>query len=112
MYSYNVQPVDVLDGDTVVFYVDLGFYIWTLVPVRLTGVDLHMPLTKAEEKREKEAVKFLKDKFEGIEKCVIETHKNDEGDITADVVIDGKTLNLELERRGLLRGSSKLQPVH
>lgn len=111
MYSYNAQLVEIHDGDTLVFYVDLGFYIWTLVPVRLTGIDIASP-DKLDNKRETQALKFLHDKFEGVEFCVIETHRDEEGDITADIIINGKTINQEMERRGLLRGSSKLQPVH
>lgn len=31
----------VVDGDTIYFKLDLGFYIWHIEPVRLEGVDTH-----------------------------------------------------------------------
>ena len=39
MYNYRARPVRCVDGDTVDFEVDLGFKIFTLIRVRLVGVD-------------------------------------------------------------------------
>lgn len=39
MYSYKAKIVDVYDGDTFTFYVDLGFDVWVKSKLRLYGVD-------------------------------------------------------------------------
>ena len=37
MYSYDAEIVDVYDGDTFTFYVDLGFEVWVKSKLRLAG---------------------------------------------------------------------------
>ncbi len=39
MYEYTAKIVDVYDGDTFTFYVDLGFDIWVKSKLRLYGID-------------------------------------------------------------------------
>ncbi len=39
MYEYRAKIVDVYDGDTFTFYVDLGFDVWVKSKLRLYGVD-------------------------------------------------------------------------
>ena len=110
-YSYKCRFVEVVDGDTLLLYIDLGFYIWTMAAVRLTGIDMPEHPTKADLKREEQACKFMEKRFTDSDFGVIETHQNEEGQITADVVHEGKTINIELERRGLLRGSERLKGI-
>lgn len=38
-YSYNAKVVRVVDGDTVVLNVDLGFRTWHESPFRMLGID-------------------------------------------------------------------------
>lgn len=39
MYNYSARIVDVYDGDTFTFYVDLGFDVWVRSKLRLFGID-------------------------------------------------------------------------
>jgi len=39
MNSYKAKIVDVYDGDTFTFYVDLGFDVWVKSKLRLYGID-------------------------------------------------------------------------
>jgi endonuclease YncB( thermonuclease family) len=39
MYEYNAELVRVIDGDTYVLDVDLGFYVHAVQHVRLLGID-------------------------------------------------------------------------
>lgn len=38
-FTYKAKLVRVLDGDTAVFDIDLGFYLTTRLPVRLMGIN-------------------------------------------------------------------------
>lgn len=38
-YGYNAKIIDVYDGDTFTFYVDLGFDVWVKSKLRLYGID-------------------------------------------------------------------------
>lgn len=40
-YEYWMKPVRVIDGDTIVVEVDLGFSLYKKVQIRLFGVDTH-----------------------------------------------------------------------
>ena len=114
-YSYNAVIVEAVDGDSLLMYVDLGFYIWTLVPVRLTGMELRQPNEDPTIlRREKQAWEYLQ-KLAAIDQTVIlETHRHEENSVwLADIIIDGKSVNEDLEKLGLLRGSSRgLSLVH
>lgn len=48
MYEYEAKIVDVYDGDTFTFYIDLGFDIWVKSKIRLRGVDT--PEVRGDEK--------------------------------------------------------------
>ena len=39
MYEYNASVVEVIDGDTVVLAVDLGFRIYSKMHMRLSGIN-------------------------------------------------------------------------
>lgn len=114
-YSYHAVIVEAVDGDSLLMYVDLGFYIWTLVPVKLTGLELRQPNEDPMIlRREKQAWEYLQ-RLAGVDQTVIlETHKHDDSAVwLADIIIDGRSVNEELERLGLLRGSSRgLSVVH
>jgi len=103
MYSYNAQIIQIIDGDSLLVYVDLGFYTFTMAVVRLTGISLKTPSDTEEEKRETKAVNFLIDKFKAENQVIIETEMLEDC-IRADIIFDGKTVNVEMEKRRLLRG--------
>jgi hypothetical protein len=104
MYSYYAQVVQIIDGDSILCYVDLGFYTYTMVVLRLTGIELKTPSDTEEEKREKKAVNFLADKFKADNHIIVETEAL-EHCIRADIIFDGKTVNDEMEKKRLLRGT-------
>lgn len=52
MYTYNASLIRVIDGDTIEVMVDLGFYTWKEVTVRLYGINT--PETRTKDLEEKE----------------------------------------------------------
>lgn len=111
MNTYSAKLVEIIDGDTLLLYIDLGFYVYTMAAVRLTGIDLDTDPTSV--KREEQAVKWMEKFFENVDDLALETHKDEEGTLTADIIVNGVTVNQEMERRGLSRGAVRfLGPVH
>ncbi len=39
MYEYNAKCIRIIDGDTIVARIDLGFYVWIERTLRLRGVN-------------------------------------------------------------------------
>jgi micrococcal nuclease len=80
MYMYNVNLVRVIDGDSIIVDIDLGFNIWLRnISVRLLGVDT--PELRTKNKLEKEAAKLAKERLEQLlqdQPIVIETILDDE----------------------------------
>jgi hypothetical protein len=107
MYSYNGRFVEVIDGDTLLLYIDLGFYVWTMAAVRLTGIDLSTESSPIDLAREENAVKWLEKRLADIDQVQLDTHKSEDGSITCDIILEGRTVNQDLERLGLLRGSAR-----
>lgn len=105
LYSYKARLAQIIDDDALLVYVDLGFYIWTMVPVRLTGLENDNPDDPQVQKRQKQAVAYLEQFFADTDTITIETHIHDNGCWQADIIADGRTVNLHMERLGLLRGS-------
>lgn len=105
MYAYKARLVEVIDGDTLLVDLDLGFHIWTRQILRLTGLDLGEHTTTEENRREKEAQAFLERKLGDCD-FVVETFSLDHcGDYLCDIVLDGRTLNDIVGDLGLSRGS-------
>jgi micrococcal nuclease len=52
MYIYNAELIRVIDGDTIEAMVDLGFYMWHKVTVRLYGINA--PESRTKDLQEKE----------------------------------------------------------
>jgi len=52
-YTYNAELIRVIDGDTVEAMVDLGFYTWHKVTVRLYGINAPESRTKDLEEKER-----------------------------------------------------------
>jgi micrococcal nuclease len=70
MYTYNAELIRVVDGDTVIANVDLGFSVWTRANIRFYGIDAYESRTRdLEEKAKgleaKELVQKMMDECEG-----------------------------------------------
>ena len=79
MYTYLAEVVRVVDGDTVVFKVDLGFKMTTEQSFRLYGIDT--PELRSRDPNERERAQAAKAFVQGIlpvgEKVTLVTHKAD-----------------------------------
>jgi micrococcal nuclease len=53
MYIYNAELIRVIDGDTIEAMVDLGFYTWHKVTVRLYGINAPESRTRDLEEKER-----------------------------------------------------------
>ena len=51
MYTYNAKLIRIIDGDTIEAMVDLGFFTWKSVTIRLYGIDT--PETRTKDLEEK-----------------------------------------------------------
>jgi micrococcal nuclease len=51
MYTYEIELIRVLDGDTIDAYIDLGFHVKVKKRVRLSGINA--PETRTRDKEEK-----------------------------------------------------------
>lgn len=107
MHEYRAQFLQAIDDDTVLLYVDLGFYIWTMVALRLTGLDMPQNPSPFEVKRAEKAVIWLENKLEGVGHIHIKTSQLPDGTLTADIMLENRCVNLELEHLGLARGTAK-----
>lgn len=82
LYNYKAHLVRVIDGDTVVLDIDLGFGVWLRKQnIRLLGINAY----ELKEDRGPEAKAFLFTQLThplaaGIRELLIETHKGDEKD--------------------------------
>ena len=53
MYTYNAELIRVIDGDTVVAMIDLGFSTWTKKTIRFYGIDAYESRTRDKEEKVK-----------------------------------------------------------
>ncbi|CAB4159566.1 COG1525 Micrococcal nuclease (thermonuclease) homologs [uncultured Caudovirales phage] len=53
MYTYNAKLIRVVDGDTIIAMIDLGFHTWTEKIIRLHGIDAYESRTKDLKTKEK-----------------------------------------------------------
>lgn len=51
MYQYNAELKRVIDGDTIVALVDLGFSTWKKVNIRFYGIDAYENRTRDKEEK-------------------------------------------------------------
>lgn len=108
MYTYNAKIIRVVDGDTVVLDIDLGFHTWKRGEhVRLLGIDTPeiRGVSDEEKVRGRAAKAFVEDL---VEQCaydcqvVVETKtpRDKYGRYLANIIFvqaDGKTVNLTSE---------------
>lgn len=98
-YRYAAVPVRIIDGDTQVYRIDLGFHVHVDTPVRLLGwncPEVREPLGPA--------AKVAAEQILGAaEHVIIETEKDAQtfGRWLGRVWIDGRELGELLEQRGL-----------
>ena len=52
-YKYNAELARVVDGDTIVAYIDLGFNTWVYKTIRLEGIDAWESRTRNLEEKKK-----------------------------------------------------------
>lgn len=53
MYTYNAKLIRVVDGDTIIAMVDLGFNTWKQTNIRFYGIDAYESRTRDLEEKEK-----------------------------------------------------------
>ena len=78
MYRYRAKLIRVVDGDTIVFAVDLGFKIWMERHVRLYQINTP-ELRGLNYKKAKEVKKFVEDVLASAVAICIETIKDKKG---------------------------------
>ena len=63
MYTYNAKLIRVVDGDTIIAMVDLGFSVWVEANIRFYGIDAYESRTRDKEEKAKglEAKKLVQD---------------------------------------------------
>jgi len=106
MYTYKAKIVDVYDGDTFTFYVDLGFDVWVKSRLRLYGVDT--PEMRGPEKKEGTVVRdYVRQKILNKMVEITVLKKGKFGRYVAKVVYEeeGKTIDLseDLYARGMAK---------
>lgn len=88
MYVYKAVVENVVDGDTLVARIDLGFHTWSEQRIRLHNIN-SKELTaenKREAKEAQAAKKFVEDKLKRVEFIVLKSFKTDKyGRFVADV---------------------------
>ena len=90
LYTYVAELERVVDGDTIIVRIDLGFDVLKRERIRLRGVDA----PEIETDEGKKAEKFIRKKLRGIEKVILRTHWHDMyGRYVADVLYDSRDLS-------------------
>jgi len=105
LYTYEAFLERVVDGDTIIVRIDLGFDVLKRERIRLRGIDAPEIATDEGKKAEK----FVRKKLKGVEKVILRTHWHDmygryvadvvydpEGASKHDVLLKGRFLNQEL----------------
>jgi micrococcal nuclease len=102
-YVYSAKVINVVDGDTIDAEVDLGFYVYQRMRLRLAFIDTPEMNDKDPEKRAKarEAKDYVSDLLLGAN-VVLRTHKKDKyGRFLAEVFVSDKSINEHLIEKGL-----------
>lgn len=105
MYTYKSMIIEVIDGDSLIVAVDLGFYISSMIPVRLTGLDYDKD-NPIEIRREKLACEYLVDLAENSDTFIMSTHRCDKSGVwLAEITHDKMKVNAHMQKLNLLRGT-------
>lgn len=105
MYEYRISSVSkVVDGDTVDLTLDVGFYMFTIQRIRISGVDTPEMTAKDEVERKmaNEAKVFVENWFTNNKKLTIKTSKDDKyGRMLGEIKNDaGECINTLLVEKG------------
>ena len=97
MYTYKIkQVIRVIDGDTIVISIDLGFDVSIIQTIRVNGIDA--PENRTTDKQEKVygiAAKAYVEKWLENKDLIIKTYKDDKyGRILGDITCDKTKENL------------------
>lgn len=104
MYNYNAKVERVVDGDTIVLNIDLGFTVHWRSSCRLWGIN--SPELNSKDKDERiralEAKQYLIDRLKVGSNIIINSRKLDKyGRPIVQIIIDGIDLNNEIVEKGL-----------
>lgn len=100
MYEYQAKIVDVYDGDTFTFYLDLGFDVWVKSKMRLKGIDTP-ELTGTDKEMGIIARDYVKEVILGKLVPITVYKKGKFGRYIADVHLDSKSLSEDLIEKEL-----------
>jgi len=106
MYTYKAKCLRVIDGDTIVAEVDLGFSTFKRVNVRLVGIDAPEVRTRdlKEKERGKESKDYLEDIFSINKNFTLISNKLDKyGRCLGTIMIDDLNINEEMVELGLAK---------
>ena len=106
MHKYKATLINIVDGDTQDYAVDLGFNIYHQIRVRLNGINT--PESRTRDLKEKEvglqAKLFVADFLKDNQEIIVETEKSGKyGRYLAEVYADGNALTEALKSAGLAR---------
>ena len=104
MYTYKAKCIRVIDGDTIVAEVDLGFDTFKKVKVRLMGIDAPETRTRdlEEKKRGFAAKEYLEDVFATSKDFVLVSNKVDKyGRCLGTIFVGEININEEMIENGM-----------
>ncbi len=101
LYTYEAQLLNIVDGDTYDFQIDLGFNVHKKLRVRLLEVDTAeiygVKMESEEYKRGQRQKEFVSTKLNSADTIVLKTYEGDErgkyGRYLAEVLVDDKSLS-------------------
>ena len=113
MYIYNAKIINIVDGDTIDLFIDLGFDIHHEIRLRLNGIDAPEIRTKDLEEKKlgleaKEYIQKLCEKYNY--KCTVKTIKDKKGKYgryLGDIYFGDESLSLLL----ISEGYAKKYPI-
>lgn len=105
MFKYNAELIRVIDGDTIVAMIDLGFSTWKEVTIRMYGINTPESRTKDLEEKERglaskaRLVELLE--VEGDGEFVIQSHGVGKfGRCLGEIFVNGVNINSQLVTEG------------
>jgi micrococcal nuclease len=102
-YKYKAKCIRVIDGDTIIAEVDLGFNIYTKVSVRLEGIDAPEVRTRdlEEKKRGLASKEYLEDIFSLDKSFILDSKKIDKyGRCLGTIYLGDTNINEEMIEEG------------
>ena len=102
LYTYKALVERVIDADTLVLNIDLGFSSWVREKVRLRGIDAPELATP----EGKKAKAFVEARLKEVDFVIVKTHKNDKyGRFVVDVFYQPGEEREEVSREGASEAS-------